>query len=293
MVRRDRNHPSIVIWSVGNEPFPIGSADFNARLYEAVRAEDPTRLVSYARGQIDNVNPDPDSDLIMLNPYWGWYTGTIEGLGPFLEQTRQRFPDKPIILTEFGADAIPGNRTNADPAASPHFSEDFQADYLSQTWRIARSKPFVSGGFVWAFADFLSPTRKYLRSLQFVPPSHLNPVPFHNLKGILTNDRQPKNAYLTVRGMYADQPPIDLTVEVVDAQDAGIAGARVSVRDPDGERPLAAGSTDGDGHFVLWRIPPGSYRVEAASCMATRCASDGRTIAVDDTQTVRVALDLP
>ena len=287
MVRRDRNHPSIVIWSVGNEPFPTGSADFNSRLYEAVRVEDPTRLVSYARGQIDNVNPDPDSDLIMLNPYWGWYTGAIDGLDRFLEQTRQKFPGKPIILTEFGADAVPGRRTNADPATSPHFSEDFQAYYLSETWRIVRSKPWVSGGFVWAFADFLSPTRKYLRSLQFAPPSSLNPVPFHNLKGILTNDRRPKNAYLTVRGMYGDEAPVDLAFEVVDTAGAGVAGAEVILRGPGGERPLAAGSTDAQGRLVLWRIPAGSYRVEVTNGRA----GSTRSIDVESSQTVRMEID--
>ncbi|MFN8642545.1 MAG: glycoside hydrolase family 2 TIM barrel-domain containing protein [Candidatus Binatia bacterium] len=280
MARRDANHPSIVIWSVGNEPFPTGNADFNSALYQAIRAEaigtraDQPRLLSYARGQVDNVNPDPDGDLVMLNPYFGWYTGAIEGLDRFLEQTRRKFPDRPILLSEFGADAVPGRRTNADPAAAPHFTEDFQAYYLSETWRIVRSKPWVSGGFVWAFADFLSPTREYLRSLQFIPPSARNPVPFHNLKGILSNDRRPKNAYLTVRGMYGDRALVDLAIEAVDAGAAAVAGAEVLVRDPVDARPLAGGTTDASGRLALWRIPAGTYRVEVSGREAARRAAD-------------------
>jgi hypothetical protein len=289
MVRRDRNHPSIAIWSVGNEPFPTGDAAFNDRLYDAVRAEDPTRLVSYSRGQIDNLNADPGSDLVMLNPYWGWYAGTIDGLDRFLEQTRQRFPDKPIVLTEFGADAIPDHRTNTDPAVSPHFTEDFQSYYLAETWRIVRTKPWVSGGFVWTFADFLSPTRKYLRSLQFVPPSDLNPVPFHNLKGILTSDRRPKNAYLTVRGMYGDRTSIDLHIEVVGREGAPIDRAQVLLRDPGDPRPLAAGTTDAQGRFALWRIPAGSYRLEVSSPFG----AEALTIDVEESQTVRVPIEGP
>ena len=259
MVIRDRNHPSIILWSAGNEPEPAGDAEFNAQQYAVMKALDPTRLVSYARVLYDNKTRDPASDVIMLNPYFGWYVSAVSSLNQFLDQTHRLFPDKPMLLSEFGADAVKDQRTNTNPATSPHFSEDFQAHYLSETWRITRSKDYMSGGFIWVFADFLSPTREFLKSSQ-TPPGVRNPLPYRNLKGLMTEDRVPKNAYLTALGMFHDAPLHALTVRVVDGAGAPVVDAEVDLDVPDGSW-VGHQRTDARGAAVFWLIPDGGYAV--------------------------------
>jgi len=262
MVARDRNHPSIVIWSACNEPYLFGDSDFNAALYAEVRETDPTRLVGYARSQADLFARDGASDVFMLNQYWGWYIGGVDDMNWFLDLAASLFPDKPMLLTEFGADAIKDNRTLADPAASQHFTEDYQTWHLARTWEIAESKDYMSGGFLWVFADFSSPTRKYLRSAQFPDGEVENPIPYYNLKGAVDRFRVPKNAYLTVRGMFTGASMYDLTVSVRTAEDEPAAGAEVRIHLSDG--PLVGvQKANENGETILWSIPGGNYRIEA------------------------------
>ena len=264
MVMRDRNHPSIVVWGVGNEPEPFGSSSFNSNLYRKVKKLDPSRLVSYNRIMYDLIARDCESDLIILNPYWGWYFGRVEDTSLFLDVTHRLFPHKPILIGEFGADALRGNRTNSDPASSPHFTEDYQVWHLLKTWEIIHSKPYMSGAIIWVFADFLSPKREYLRSSQIKSDSFPNPVPYHNLKGIVDKDRIPKNSYLTVMGMFGELPLHNLTVMVTDAAGSPVAGADMEILLDDGTMACRQ-QTNAQGRVILWSIPEQGYTVRASS----------------------------
>ena len=88
---------------------------------------------------------------------------------------------KPVILTEFGADAVPGLHTTWDE----QFTEEYQADLIRRTIEVAESKPFVVGTHVWNFADFA--TAQEVRRV------------VGNRKGVFTRDRQPKLAAHVLR----------------------------------------------------------------------------------------------
>ena len=164
-IRRDRNRASIALWSVANET-PIGDARnaFLRTLIGDVRALDESRLVTAAllskrEGKVSTID-DPlvaDLDVMAINTYNGWYSDDPLSALPGFEW---RTPvQKPLIFSEFGADALAGFH---DGAADPHkFSEEFQAEYYRQTLRMAEKVPFLAGLSPWILKDFRSPRRQH------------------------------------------------------------------------------------------------------------------------------------
>ena len=93
---------------------------------------------------------------------------------------------KPVILTEFGADAIPGS--HADPPAM--WTEEYQAELIERMLRVADARDFVVGMHVWAFADFATAQADHR-------PDSVN------FKGVFTRDRRPKLAARRLRELWA------------------------------------------------------------------------------------------
>ncbi len=193
MIRRDQHHPSVVMWSLANEP-DIETADgaaFFRQLAMEARALDPTRPITYVahREPADNA-PLEHYDVVCLNKYYGWYeqpgdiAGSLTAFGDCLDRFRTAFK-KPVLLAEFGADAVAG--MHLQPAEM--FSEEYQADIVAAQYREARRRPWVIGTHVWAFADF-----KTAQSITRV---------MMNRKGIFTRDRQPKLAAHRLRELWA------------------------------------------------------------------------------------------
>lgn len=164
-ILRDRNRASIALWSVANET-PIGDARnaFLRALIGDVRGLDDSRLVTAAllskrEGKVMSID-DPlaaDLDVMAINTYNGWYSQDALADLPSLEW---RAPaDKPLIFSEFGADAQAGYH---DAAAEPHkFSEEFQAEYYRQTLAMAAKVPSLAGLSPWLLKDFRSPRRQH------------------------------------------------------------------------------------------------------------------------------------
>ncbi len=168
MIRRDGNHPSIIFWSVSNETHeqhPVVVEGNNA-LIRHVRSLDPTRLVVHVS---DHWQPRRDGsggstafdldDVICLNAYpWMGDPGLAraERLG---EQTRwwaenlaqlhALFPDKPILITEFGYVSYEG-------AYGYLLGEDTHAANLEANYA-GMSAPYVCGATIWCYAEHAWP----------------------------------------------------------------------------------------------------------------------------------------
>jgi beta-glucuronidase len=184
LVARDKNHPSVIMWSLANEPHSSVPAakPFLRNLYDLCKSLDPTRPATLA----SHIGAAEESfeffDLMCLNRYYGWYTesGQLDAgcanLEAEIEAMYAKFK-KPLILSEYGADTVPGH--HAQPPDM--FSEEYQADMLEQYSRVLRSKPYVVGEHVWNMCDFK--TSQGVRRMGSL-----------NLKGVFTRDRRPKLA---------------------------------------------------------------------------------------------------
>ncbi len=192
LIARDKNHPSVIAWSLANEPRSLrpAAAPFFRELYHLARSLDPTRPVTLVSDLATQEESFEFLDLVCLNLYRGWYqeSGRLEeGFAAFariLDETHARF-GKPILVTEFGADAIPGHH-----ALPPEmFSEEYQAALIQGYVQIMEARPFVVGQHVWNLCDF--------KTAQGVKrPMALN------FKGVFTRDRRPKLAAYRLRELW-------------------------------------------------------------------------------------------
>ena len=186
LIDRDKNHPSVVLWSLANEPesHTDEALAYFEPLFATARAADPTRPVGFVNmmfAQPKTCQVSALADVIMINRYYGWYVepGDLVAAERGLEAELHGWVEehgKPIIVTEYGADAMPGLHT-LDGAV---WSEEYQADLLEAYHRVFDRVDAVVGEQVWNFADFAT------------GPSFMRVD--GNKKGVFTRDRRPKAA---------------------------------------------------------------------------------------------------
>jgi beta-glucuronidase len=197
-IARDGHHACVIAWSLTNEPGYLAETEYHERarpyfeaLFAQARALDPTRPLTAANVGRNGLD-DPMfgcCDFLSLNRYHGWYDmpGQLDRaaahLAAELRALAERFA-KPMLLTEFGADAIPGMHASSDQL----FSEEYQAAFIAAYWRVIEAEPACIGGQVWNFADFR--TAQHHRRVQF------------NHKGVLTRTRDPKMAAWRLRELW-------------------------------------------------------------------------------------------
>ena len=192
LIDRDKNHPSVVMWSLGNEPdtehFPADAYHYWHALYmQAHRIDPQNRPVTMICCQNDYTKDltTRTMDVVCVNRYYGWYnlSGNLAvAKDAFREEMNfWRNIGKPFILTEYGADAIPGMH-----AVVPEmFSEEFQVEYLEAMNEVLDEYDFVVGEHPWNFADF---------------DTQQGPMRAGgNHKGLFSRDRTPKMAAYAVQ----------------------------------------------------------------------------------------------
>jgi beta-glucuronidase len=183
MIKRDKNHPCIVMWSLANEPDSVSEKayDYFMPLYELAHKCDPqsrpvTTVVcnnNYVKDRVATA-----MDIICVNRYYGWYImpGDLDAAKQAMTEEMKHFEGfgKPLMITEYGADAVSGIHSTA----ATMFSEEFQVEYYKAMNAVLDEFPFVVGEHAWNFADFQT-----IQGTMRVDG---------NKKGIFTRDRQPK-----------------------------------------------------------------------------------------------------
>lgn len=198
MVMQHRNHPSVVVWSVANEiptEGPIGAA-YVEKAIAYVKSLDTTRLVTFASDRRLADQAFGTVDVISLNEYFGWYYGDQNDVGPMLDAAHDRFPGKPIVVSEFGDEGIARWTPSQKTADGRDYSYDRQSSFLlSHLDQIfaPKRRPFVAGAIIWVYNDYPDPHQTKDR-----PTGGL----YINNKGLVTMDRTHKPAYTAVQAFY-------------------------------------------------------------------------------------------
>ncbi|MGK3956408.1 beta-glucuronidase [Arthrobacter sp. R4] len=195
LIARDKNHPSVVMWCIANEPASNeeGAREYFEPLVNLVRELDPTRPLTYAVVMFATFRNDLIVDLfdvVGLNRYYGWYvmSGDLESAETYLRMDIQGWidrVDKPIMMTEYGADTQPGVHSVWDQP----WTEEYQAALLEMHHRVFDEIPQFVGEQIWNFADFQ--TSNGIHRVD------------GNKKGVFTRTRQPKAAAHALRTRWS------------------------------------------------------------------------------------------
>ena len=189
LIRRDRNRASVVIWSIGNEnPDTDARLAFMRALAEAARRADPTRLiaaaclVNHARHRIEDRLAE-HLDIIGINEYYGWYE---ENIADLIEIGRNSQPDRPVLISETGADGAIG----ANAPERGLFSEAYMTEVYRQQIGILRDLDYVKGMSPWILYDFRVERRQNVFQQGF------------NLKGLIAADKSTRKAAFDVLAAF-------------------------------------------------------------------------------------------
>jgi len=193
----NENHPSVIIWSIGNElqdRVPVRVRRYISAAARTAKGIDPTRPVGMAIEGHPLAGCRPGYgplDVIGINDYFGWYDGEVanrDDLSPYLDQVRACHPTKALLVTEFGAEA------NRDGPVTEKGTFEFQQDLLKFHLGVFDSKPWLSGAVWFTLREFL--VRPGWDGGNPIP----NP-PFHQ-KAVISYDGTPKPAYYDLQAAY-------------------------------------------------------------------------------------------
>lgn len=199
MVNRDKNHASVCIWSLLNEPDTTSESavSYFEDLFQLTLEMDvqkrPRTFANVAMAKPGICTCSHLCDILTINRYYGWYELSgyemIDAEVSFQKEMEGWAKvGKPLIVTEYGADTYPGEHK----LPSVQWSEEYQQEFLELQHRVFDSFDFVVGEQVWNFADFQ--TTEELRRVN------------GNKKGIFTRDRQPKMAAFYLKKRWESLP---------------------------------------------------------------------------------------
>lgn len=195
MIRRDRNHAAVILWSLSNEtPESPERNAFLHQLADDARADDATRLITSAivthfKGNTATLD-DPlgqDLDVLGYNEYLGWYQGSPADIPGY---TWSDPLGKPVIMSEFGG----GAKAGLHGPDTQMFTEEYQDHLYQQQFQMLDRIPFLRGMAPWVLMDFRSPMRQ-LPGIQ----------DDFNRKGLVSDRGEKKKAFFTLRDYYAQK----------------------------------------------------------------------------------------
>jgi beta-glucuronidase len=196
MIARDHNRASVIFWSLSNEtPVEPARLEFLKRLADDARGLDSTRLITSALNHTQNTGTkrsltDPVGqylDVLGLNEYVGWYEARPEDADSIQWSAGY---SKPLLITEFGADARFGRHGDA----GTRWTEEYQANLYVHQLSMVNRIPGLAGLSPWVLMDFHSP-RRPLPGIQ----------DYFNRKGLISNQGERKLAFSVLQKFYRDK----------------------------------------------------------------------------------------
>lgn len=214
MVRQDFNHPSVIIWTYMNEvmlrpPFkadPQKHKDYCAavgklgkQIDDLIREEDSSRYTMIPfHGSVESYVEAGLIDVPMIigwNLYQGWYGGEFASFDAFVKNAHRKFPTKPIIITEYGADVDP--RLHSFAPQRFDFTAEYANMYHEHYLKTILNTPYIAGATIWNLNAFYSEGRADV-------------IPHVNNKGITGLDRELKDTYLLYQAYLSETPVLNI-----------------------------------------------------------------------------------
>lgn len=196
MIRRDRNHPSVILWSIGNEEWAIEGNELGARITASMRAVaerlDPTRRTTVAISGGWGAGSSTTADVMGFNYYTHGST----------DAQHAQFPRQPGVGTEETTTQCTRGVYVADPAHA-HLAHDPAAIGDSGGncilgWKHYATRPYLAGLFYWTGFDYRG------ESTPFNFPA--NSTQF----GLMDTCGFAKDAFFYLRAMWTAQPVLHL-----------------------------------------------------------------------------------
>lgn len=203
LINAHGNFTSIGIWCIGNEIMSLDKRviKYIKKATEFCRIKDSVRLVTFTSFFYQFDKAKEYCDVIAVNEYFGWFLGSVDMLTGMMNAIKKDCPDKPIIVTEFGASSILGKRNDRPVLAGPvksvftkDYSEDYQAllikEQIDLMWE---NRNICSGAVVWSYNDF----RENRRS------NDIDDIDVNlNCMGLVTENRNKKLSYSIVKNKF-------------------------------------------------------------------------------------------
>ncbi len=152
------NHPSIAVWGLSNEITMDGARDpdmiaQHRYLNDLAHELDPTRPTVIACISMCGIDEEyvHITDAVSYNHYFGWYGGSHDEYGPWLDNFHAKHPKTPIGISEYGCEAL--NWHNSSPEAGD-YSEEYQAIYHESLIKQLFSRKYLWATHVWNMFDF-------------------------------------------------------------------------------------------------------------------------------------------
>lgn len=275
LIRQTYNHPSVVMWGLGNEIYSTDPrvTDLLETLEAVVREEDPGRPTIYAHCCQEDDHPKAlVSDIIGFNRYFGWYTHDEQTLGKWIDRFHAAYPDKPFIVSEYGAGASIRHHEDPPkihPTDGPFHPEQIQTLYHEQNWKELQTHKGPIGSYVWVGIDLASDGRT---------EGDRDGI---NDKGLVTYDRNVrKDAFWWYKANWSQEPVLYITsrrhvlrstpeVEVKVYSNRGDVTLTVNGR--------SFGTRAAEGHIARWqevRLQPGTNRIVVTARDGERLLTD-------------------
>ena len=210
MMKQNFNHPSLVIWTYMNEimlrpPYKAKTEEYKAYCKEVnrqataiekhIRTLDPYRYtqIPYHAGFSSYEDAELSSIpmTIGLNLYMGWYSPGIENIERVILNFKERNPNIPLFVSEYGADV--DTRIHSEYPERFDFSVEFGDRFHEHYLKTFLKHDFIVGTNIWNLNDFHSESRT-------------DAVPHINCKGITGLDRTPKNTYYLYKAHLTTDP---------------------------------------------------------------------------------------
>ena len=199
LVKQNWNHPSIVCWGLSNEITLNGVSDDllenHYLLNDLCHRLDSSRLTTLAcLTMLETDSPLlAIPDILSYNHYFGWYGGSVESNGPWLDAFHEKHPDICLGLSEYGAEAI--LRWHSDHPKAGDYSEEYQAYYHRRMLETFDARPYLWSTHVWNMFDFAADMRDE------------GGVKGRNNKGLVTYDRKiKKDSFYLYKAWWSKEP---------------------------------------------------------------------------------------